>query len=138
MRQLALGARVLYFVGGSSELPTGKVGMTSWLIAAEASYVIDLQPILLEPGVVLGIAARNVDGRPAFTDISGQSFVPGSQDSRRFGLYLAPGVALIVPLSLLDRTLDRFFVGGDARLDLVFGHGVSGNVQLLAQLGLRF
>jgi hypothetical protein len=135
--ELALGARVLYFVGGASDLPTGKVDMTSWLIAGEASYVLDLDPVLVQPGMLLGVASRDVGGRPAFTNATDQSFVPGSQNHTLFGLYLAPGVGVIVPLSIIERDLAAFFLGADARLDLMFFGRLSSNVQLLVQGGLR-
>jgi len=135
--EFAFGARVLYFVGGASELPTGKIDMTSWLLSTEASYVLDLDPVLVEPGVLVGVSARNVAGRPAFTGTMGQAFVPGSQNQALVGVYIAPGVNVVVPLSIIGRELAPFFLGADARLDVVFVRGVSSNVQLLVQGGLR-
>jgi hypothetical protein len=138
MHDFSVGARVLYFVGGSSVLPTGGVEMESWLLALEGHYVLDLDSVLIEPGLLLGIASRSTQGLPAFADQNGSGFVPGSQDSTAIGLYLAPGVNVVVPLSLVSRELDPFFVGGDLRLDLVFGSGVTANLQLLAQIGVQF
>jgi hypothetical protein len=134
----ALGARLLYFVGGSSELPTGNVELHTWLAALEGSWVFNLEPILIQPGLLLGIATRATRGLPAFTDAGGQGSVAGTQNHTAVGMYVAPGVNVVVPLGLASQDLDRFFVGGDLRFDLVFGDSVSANLQVLAQVGLNF
>jgi hypothetical protein len=134
----ALGARLMYFVGGSSELPTGNVELNTWLAALEGSWVFDLQPILIQPGLLLGIATRSTHGLPAYTDTGGQGAVAGTQNHTAVGMYVAPGVNVVVPLGLASHDMDRFFVGGDLRFDLVFGDSVSANLQVLAQVGLNF
>jgi hypothetical protein len=136
--EFTLAARIMYYVGGSSELPTGGVEMHSWFMALEGSYVLDLNPILIQPGLALGIATRATRGVPAFTTLSGTAAISGNQDHTAVGLYLAPGVNVVVPLSVASPDLEMFFVGGDLRFDLVFGSGVSANLQVLAQVGLRF
>jgi hypothetical protein len=134
---LRVGARMLYFVGGRAELPTGSVEMSSWLIAAEAAYVLDVSPITLEPGLALGFTERDRSGPPLFASDTA-AYIPGSQHHVRTGLYLAPGFAAYLPLGELSGELEPLFAGFDARFDLVFGSGVTANLQLLVELGLRF
>ena len=134
----SIGARALIYVGGSSELPTGKVSMSSWLMAAEASYVIDFAPVLVQPGLALGLMQRERKGPLVSTLPEGTGFVPGSESSTRYGFYVAPGVTVTLPLGKLLQQLDLLFVAVDARLDLVFGSRVSSNVQLLLLAGIRF
>jgi hypothetical protein len=132
----AVGARMLYFVGGSVELPSSEVAMQSWLLAAEASYIWDLQTLLVQPGVALGLYMReaNYRGIATFTEATA-SVAP---DTLRPYFYLAPGVNVAVPLAQLTPALAPLNVGADARWDLAFGKRVSSNIQLLLQLGLRF
>lgn len=132
-----VGARTLYFVGGHSEVPTGTVEMSSWLMAVEGAYAIDLAPITLEPGLALGFFERDRGGPPLFASQSA-SYIPGSQHHVLTGFYLAPGISGYLPLGELDHDLDLLFVGLDARFDLVFSSSVGANLQLLFELGLRF
>jgi hypothetical protein len=136
--EFRIGARLLYFVGGSSELPTGTYSMSSWLLAAEGAYVLSFAPLKLEPGLALGVAARNASGRPAFASSGTQAFVPGSENKSDVGLYVAPGIGVILPLDELNPRFKDLFVGLDVRLDLVFGAGVTSNLQLLFEFGLTF
>jgi hypothetical protein len=138
LEQLVVGGRVLYFVGGSSELPNGEISMQSWLIAAEAAYPLELDGVEFQFGLALGVMVRDIDGRPGFIGETGAGFVPGSQDQTQAGLYFAPGANVLFPLSIVSRELEMLFLGGDTRFDLVFGSGVSANVQLLLQGGIRF
>ena len=135
--ELAVGGRFLYYVGSSSALPAGEITMSTWLLAAEAAYVWPINGMLLEPGLVLGISTRAVDGRAPFAD-GGSGFVAGTEDQTDVGFYLAPGASLIVPLALISPDLEPFFLGGDARVGFVFGDGVSGSFELMFQAGLRF
>jgi hypothetical protein len=135
-QDFTLGARIVYFVGGSSELPTGSVDMHTWLVALEGSYAFDLNPILIEPGLLLGLAVRSTRGLPATTDAT--TLVAGSESRSAVGMYVSPGVNVVVPLSMISPDLGSWFVGGDLRLDLVFGDQVSSNLQVLAQVGLNF
>jgi hypothetical protein len=137
--QYLVGARTLYYVGGSSELPTGLISMQSWLFAVEGAYPLHLAPLWIEPGAALGFMVREVDGRPAFTTTTGQGFVPGSQNSSRVGLYVSPGVRVMVPLGIIRHPdLDILQVGVDARLDVVLGSRVSGYLELLIAAGASF
>jgi hypothetical protein len=135
-QDFTLGARIVYFVGGSSELPTGSVDMHTWLVALEGSYAFDLNPILIKPGLLLGLAVRSTRGLPATTDAI--TLVAGSVSHSAVGMYVSPGVNVVVPLSLISPDLGTWFVGGDLRLDLVFGNQVSSNLQVLGQVGLNF
>ncbi|MET0386831.1 MAG: hypothetical protein ABW321_12770 [Polyangiales bacterium] len=138
LERYRVGGRILYYVGGSSELPTGYVSLQSWLIAAEASYVFDeLSPLRIEPGVAVGLHIRDLEDRPIFTSPS-QGFVAAREGSDGVGLYLAPGVRLVLPLSVISADLAMVHVGIDARLDLVLGPEVTGNLELLLLTGVTF
>jgi len=135
--QLAVGGRFLYYVGSSAALPAGDITMSTWLLAAEAAYVWPVHGLLIEPGLVLGIHSRAVDGRAPFADGRG-GFVEANEDRTDVGFYLAPGASVIVPLALFSPDLEPFFVGGDARIGFVFADEVSGSFELMVQAGLRF
>jgi hypothetical protein len=133
----AVGARVLYFVGGSSELPVGRVSMQTWLLAVEGAYVLRLDPLLIQPGLALGLHMRQIDERVLdLPDMEGA--VARNQNRTQVGLYLAPGVNIALPLGNLARELDYLIAGMDVRLDLAFGSRVTSNLQLLLLAGVRF
>jgi hypothetical protein len=134
----SVGARALFFVGGSSDLPTGRVASSSWLLAVEGAYVIDFAPVLVQPGLALGIMQRDQRGPPVSTLANGSGFIPGSQSGTRTGLYVAPGATVTLPLGAISPQLDRVFVAADGRLDFVFGSRLSGNLQLSLLAGIRF
>ncbi|HKU44512.1 MAG TPA: outer membrane beta-barrel protein [Polyangiales bacterium] len=135
--ELAVGGRFVYYVGGSSELPTGEVSMSSWVFAADAAYVLPISGMLLEPGIALGLTGRSIDGRAAFVTTD-TGFIAGSAEDTQVSFYVAPGASLCVPMSLVAEGLDQLFFGADVRLVMAFGHGVSGAIELMAQGGLRF
>jgi len=135
--ELAVGGRFLYYVGGSGSLPNGEIGMSSWILAADAVYVFPVAGILLEPSLALGLSGRAIEANTPVVDV-GSGFVPGGTTRTEVGFYLAPGASVCVPLSLMSAGLEQFFIGADARLGMVFGHGVSGSFELMAQGGVRF
>ena len=138
LRSWAVGARMVYFAGGSSVLPTGRVSMQSWLLALEGAYVLQLDPLIIQPGILLGLHVREIDNRLISVDLPGPDLAPGRQNKTQLGLYLAPGVNIVLPLGNFSGELDYLFVGADLRVDLVLGSGVTGNLQLLFQGGVRF
>ena len=131
-----VGARVLYFVGGSSGLPSGRLAMQSWIIAAEGSYLLHLDPLILQPGLALGLHVRDIDHR--VLDVVGPDPVPSDLSRTQVGLYIAPGLSVILPLGTLAPEVDNLFAGMDVRLDLALGSRVTSNLQLLFQAGIRF
>jgi hypothetical protein len=133
----SLGARMLYFVGGSVELPTSDLAMQSWLIAAEGAYVIALDQVLIQPGIALGLHVREIDYR-GFAGVIGGPEMLIPPDTTRLGLYVAPGVNVSVPLGQAAPSLAPLIVGADVRLDLAFGRSVTSNIQLLVLAGFRF
>ena len=134
----AFGARLVYFVGGSSDLPTGRISMQSWVLAAEGAYVMRLHPVIIQPGLLFGLHVREIDNRLISVDLPSPDLAPGRQNKTQVGLYLAPGVNVMLPLSVFSSDLDYLFAGADVRLDLALGSRVTGNLQLLFQAGLRF
>lgn len=135
--QLSLGARMLYFVGGSVELPTSDLAMQSWLLAAEGAYVIALDQLVIQPGIALGLHVREIDYR-GFAGVVGGPEMLIPPDSTRLGLYVAPGVNFAVPLESASPSLAPLIVGADVRLDLAFGRSVTSNIQLLVLAGFQF
>jgi hypothetical protein len=133
----SLGARMLYFVGGSVELPTSELAMQSWLLAAEAAYTLELDPLIVQPGIAAGLYVRETNYR-GFESFSVQPTSLNVPDSTRLFFYIAPGVNVSVPLASATPALAPLSVGADVRLDLALGKRVSSNIQLLAQAGLRF
>jgi hypothetical protein len=135
---VVVGARFLYFIGGSAALPTGEISMSSWQLAAEAAYIVPLTDTIdLEPGILLGVNVLSVRGpRTASLESAGSGFVPGSTASTEAALYLAPGAAIRIPIDIPD--VDGFFVGGDARFGLQFRHLVGASIELMGQAGIRF
>lgn len=133
----SLGARVLYFVGGSVELPTHDVVMQSWLLAAEGAYVLDLDPLTIQPGVALGLFVRETNYR-GFAPFITEGPTSVSPDTTRLFFYVAPGLNVSLPLTLLTPALAPLTVGADVRLDVGFGRRVTSSIQLLGQVGLRF
>ena len=134
----SLGARLLYFVGGSVELPTHDVVMQSWLLAAEGAYVLDLDPLTIQPGVALGLYIRETNYRGFAPFITEDPTHVTQPDTTRLFLYLAPGLNVSLPLSAVTPALAPLTVGADVRLDVGFGRRVTSSIQLLGQLGLRF
>jgi hypothetical protein len=97
--RLYLGGTFVYHFGESRSATllgqSADVSVNIWYFGGEAGYDFFAGPVILRPYAGFGIGtARGCIGNVCDTD------------SRA---YLAPGVALIAPLS------DAFFVGGDAR-----------------------
>jgi hypothetical protein len=134
----SLGARMLYFVGGSVELPTHDVVMQSWLLAAEGAYVLDLDPLTIQPGVALGLFVRETNYRGYAPFITEDPTSVSQPDTTRLFFYIAPGLNVSLPLALASPALAPLTVGADVRLDVGFGRRVTGSIQLLGQVGLRF
>lgn len=137
--EAVVGARFLYFIGGSTALPTGEISMSSWQLAAEAAYIVPLTDTIdLEPGILLGMNVLSVRGpRTAFLEGDGSGFVPGSREQTEAAFYFAPGAAVRIPIDL-SPDIERFFVGGDARLGFQFRDVVGTSIELMGQAGIRF
>lgn len=135
--EFAVGGRFLYYVGGSGSLPSGDIAMSSWILATEGTYVFPIAGVLFEPGLALGLHGRAIEVNTPLVDVD-SGVVPGASTHNEIGFYLAPGASVCIPLSLVSPDWHQFFVGADARLGMVFGHGVSGSFEAMAQGGVRF
>jgi hypothetical protein len=136
---LYLGGRFMYFFGGSSALPTGSLAMSTWVASAEVGIDVDLGDITLRPGALVGVVGRVVDQPPMFASGGTGGFIGGSGGSSpQLAFYLAPGAALIVPLSVLSQSLEVLYVGLDVRLPLALGDRSYVALDALGALGLRF
>lgn len=136
--QWSLGARMVYFVGGSVELPTSEVSMQTWILAVEGAYTLKLDPVIVRPGLALGLHVRETNNRDAYMSFTSEPTIVSTPDRTRAGFYVAPGVNVMVPLSIVAQELAPLHVGGDVRVDFAFGSRLSSNVQLLFQAGIRF
>jgi len=126
-----LGARFLYYFGGSDPLPTGEISMSTWLAGAEGGYDFKLAELILRPSLVLGVVARSVGQPPTFTSASTGGFIGGSgQSSPQWAFYAAPGATLLLPISLL-------YVGADFRVPLAIGDRTYVAMDILGTIGVR-
>jgi len=140
-----IGGRALYYFGSSGETSEGRSSASTWVIAADLAYVLPFDFITLAPELALGILMRDVTNTPTLNLRTQSSSSSGADDDQtQGGLYISPGVRLLVPLRLFDRDLDRFYAGCDVHLDFVLGsRGADGSnfrrgFQFLLHAGLRF
>jgi hypothetical protein len=123
--KIYLGARFVYYLGKSTSFPNPfgtpvSVTVNEWELGLEGGYDAQVaDKLVVRPLLNLGIMNSGVSG----TGISGLS----STD-----LYIAPGAALLYDVS------DSFFLGVDARLQLVFASKLVKGLAFLANAGMRF
>lgn len=124
---LYVGGRLLFYLGGGSDLPTGRLSMSEWLLAAEAGYPLDVGDLLtLRPGLVLGAAFFSQDGP---TRSSAGPYIGGTADEARVRLLLAPGASLLLPLGRVSPALAPLYAGLDLRVGLYLGDPTSGSLE---------
>jgi hypothetical protein len=131
------GARFLYYFGGSENLSTGTYRTNAWLLTADAAYVINFNPVWLEPGLALGLYARAFDGAAALTTWGG-SYVPSRQSGTQLGLYVAPTVRAVVPLQVFSQDLQQLYAACDLQVGFIFGQRTSSQLEFLLHAGMRF
>lgn len=132
--RLYLGARAHAYLGGRSELPTGRLDMSQWLLAAEAGYDFDWgRWLVVRPGLLLGVAFFTQDG-PSRSIPGG--YIGGTQDDTYGRLYIAPGASLMWPLAQVSRDLSMLYVGLDLRLGLFVGEPTSVGIESGLNVGV--
>lgn len=122
--QVYLGARFVFYLGSSKDVPTGFGGTASaslnvWELGIEGGYDIPVGDALaIRPEIGLGLASINAD-------IGGLS-----DSSSKF--YIAPGVSVLYDVS------DNIFLGVDARFQLITSDPTAKAIIFLANGGMRF
>lgn len=123
-----LGARFVFYLGESVESTSGfgmnfSTSIHIWELGVEGGYDLALADKLsLRPELGLGLANSS-----ASSTASGVSASASSTD-----LYLAPGASVLYDVN------DDFYVGGDARLQVVFGDSTVKALIILANGGMHF
>lgn len=119
-----IGARFVYYIGGSEDIPkidvfqvvTGTETVTAnlWELGLDLGFDIDLSPAAtLRPGLGIGFASLAV-----------------GNTSNVFGAF-SPGAALLYDVS------PSFYIGLDARLQIVTATQTAKGLVFLAAIGLR-
>lgn len=123
-----LGARFVYYVGESEEIAGAEWSANLWEIGIEGGYDIPVGPVIIRPGIGLGIANVSID-------IEASPFLAGSVagSASETNPYLALGGSVLYDIN------EQFFIGGDMRLQFVIGDNGDGTALIiLANGGMRF
>jgi hypothetical protein len=132
---LYVGGRLLFYLGGGSDLPTGRLSMSEWLLAAEGGYPLELGDLMtLRPGLVVGAAFFSQDGP---TRSSAGPYIAGTADGARARLYVAPGASLLLPFGRVSPDLALLYAGLDARIGLYIGDPTSGSIESSLVVGVE-
>jgi len=111
-----LGARFVYYLGESN--------FNIWELGIEGGYDIAAGPVVIRPGLGLGIANLTVE-IPRFAGFGG-----GSVSSTE--VYFAPGASVLYDIN------DAFFIGGELRFMFVLSDPTYKALSILANGGMRF
>jgi len=115
-----LGARFVYYLGESEEVGPVEVSVNLWELGIEGGYDIAAGPVIIRPGLGLGIAGFSADLGPA-------------GDASDTNPYIALGSSILYDID------EQFFIGGDARIQIVIGDNGDGTALIiLANGGMRF
>ena len=122
--EIFLGARFVYYLGESEDLPTGigstaEITVNAWELGLEVGYDVDLGGATLRPALGLGLENISVS-----SDL-------GGSNSEMY-LYLAPGAAVLFDVA------ENIWIGVDARFKVVFADETGKAIILLATGGMRF
>jgi len=123
-----LGARFVYYLGESEEVLGAEFSANLWELGIEGGYDIPVGPVIIRPGLGLGIANVSID-----VEASPLVAAAGGGSASETNPYLALGGSVLYDID------EQFFVGGDMRLQFVFGDGGDGTALIiLANGGMRF
>jgi hypothetical protein len=123
-----LGARFVYYVGESEEAGGLESSANIWELGIEGGYDIPAGPVIIRPGIGLGIANFSVEAEVPDPFGTGTTTVDASETE----LYIALGGSVLYDID------EQFFVGGDMRLQLVFAEETVKSLIILANGGMRF
>jgi hypothetical protein len=118
--EIFLGARFVYYLGDSSDIPGGgEVSVNAWELGLELGYDVDVGGAVIRPALGLGLENFTVDA--------------GAISESEMYFYLAPGASALFDVS------DDIFLGAEARFVLVFADpDMVKALTLLATGGMRF
>jgi hypothetical protein len=123
-----LGARFVYYLGSSEEIAGAEWTLNFWELGIEGGYDIAAGPVIIRPGLGLGIVNATIDIEASPLVASG--FGGSTSETNP---YLALGGSVLYDID------DTFFVGGDMRLQFVIGDNGDGTgLIILANGGMRF
>lgn len=123
-----LGARFVYYLGESEEAGGVEVSANIIELGIEGGYDIPVGPVIIRPGLGLGLAIASVSA-----DVPSILGTAGAIDETYTNPYLALGASVLYDVT------DQFFIGGDMRLQFVFGDNGDGTALIiLANGGMRF
>lgn len=112
-----LGARFVYYFGEDN--------FNLWELGIEGGYDLPVGPVIIRPGIGLGIATVSYEIDVGF---GGEDFSDSETNP-----YLALGSSVLCDIT------EQFFVGGDLRFQFVFGDAGDGTALIiLANGGMRF
>ncbi|MEY4576161.1 MAG: hypothetical protein RL701_864 [Pseudomonadota bacterium] len=131
------GARFLYYFGESQNLSAGLYDTNAWLVAADVAYVLNFDPIWLEPGLALGLQTRAFDGPTALGTLGG-GVISSRQSGTQLGFYVAPLLRAVVPFAVISTELRQFYAACDLQLGMVLGERARGQLEFVLQAGMRF
>jgi hypothetical protein len=120
-----LGARFVYYVGETEEIGPVELSTNVWELGIEGGYDLPAGPVIIRPGLGLGIASYSFEG----VGIAGPSDTVETSETE---LYIALGASVLYDIN------EQFFVGGDMRLQLVFAEETVKAFIILANGGMRF
>jgi hypothetical protein len=123
-----LGARFVYYLGESEEAGGFEASSNIWELGIEGGYDLAAGPVIIRPGVGLGLANFSVSAE--FPDPFGTGTT--TVDESEMYLYLALGCSVLYDID------DTFFIGGDLRFQIVMADESANALIILANGGMRF
>ena len=123
-----LGARFVYYLGASEDIAGAEWSLNLWELGIEGGYDIPVGPVIIRPGIGLGIANASID-----VEASPLVAAAGGGSTSETNPYFALGGSVLYDID------DTFFVGGDMRLQFVIGDNGDGTALIiLGNGGMRF
>src|SRR5690349_11911109 len=124
-----LGARFVYYLGETEEAGGYEASVNIWELGLEGGYDIAAGPVIIRPGLGLGIASFNLSAELPGVFGTGNMTV----DDSEINPYFALGGSVLYDID------DTFFIGGDLRLKIVIGDNGDGKaLTIFANGGMRF
>jgi hypothetical protein len=105
--KIYVGARILFFLGESEDVPGGEVSFNELTIGLVGGYDLEMSGLVLRPELGLGLAISSAE--VTVVGIPGA----GTVDSSSEDLYVAPGVTVLHNLS------PDMFVGGELSIPII-------------------
>jgi len=115
------------FLGGRFVYYLGEDNFNLWELGIEGGYDIPAGPVIIRPGIGLGIAHISIDIPDSVASVLME------EDISETNPYLAFGASVLYDID------EQFFIGGDGRIQIVIGDNGDGTALIiLANGGMRF